>query len=168
MPDAKDEDALIVSADLPVSLTDLEALVEVGSTRRRSFSEISGHELDIMTGRKPRQRLVRDKGRPNKAEKKAIKRNKRQNKESAKETAEAVVHANDDAGLSVLSFDSKRMEAITTGVVPMTASERAFLIVDTARFEECQESTQQLAEMNDSDLMSTAYATWAEYASGQV
>jgi len=70
--------------------------------------------------------------------------------------------------IGILSFDDVRIDAIQDGSVPMTAAERAFLVEDTPRFEECSHSAAELAAMSDADLMGRAYATWAEYASGQV
>ena len=167
MRDSKD--ALVVLGAAPLLMAELRGAVGVPhSCQMRNLSEISGQELDILTGRKPRQRLVRDKGRPNKAQKKALRRTRQEAMISEKKRQASSLFSEAGKGVSILSFDWERIEAITSGSAQMTPGERAFLIEDTARFEECQETQQQLAAMNDADLMNTAYATWAEYASGQV
>jgi hypothetical protein len=70
--------------------------------------------------------------------------------------------------INITHFDEVRIDQITSGAVPMTVRERAFLVSDTARFEECCHSVDQLGAMTDKDLMNVAYGVWAEYASGQV
>lgn len=70
--------------------------------------------------------------------------------------------------IGITHFDEMRVEQIVSGRVPMDADEREFLVADTARFEECSESEEDLRAMSDADLMNTAYGVWAEYASGQL
>lgn len=60
-------------------------------------------------------------------------------------------------------FDDDSINAIMSGDRPMTAEEREFLVLDTPRFEECQQSEDQLRAMDDKTLMKTAYWVWAEY-----
>lgn len=59
-------------------------------------------------------------------------------------------------------FEDDRIWAVQAGA-PLTTDERAFLLDDTPRFEECTYSADELAEMSDADLMSAAYAVWADY-----
>lgn len=53
---------------------------------------------------------------------------------------------------------------IRSGRTPLTTDERAFLLSDTPRFEECNYTEAELAAMSDADLMSAAYSAWADYA----
>ena len=46
----------------------------------------------------------------------------------------------------------------------MTAEERAFLIEDTPRLEECGHTGAALALMSDAALMDAAYSAWVDYA----
>lgn len=70
--------------------------------------------------------------------------------------------------IGITHFNEVRIDEIVSGRVPMEADERAFLVADTARFEECACSQEELCSMNDADLMNAAYGVWADYASGQI
>lgn len=59
-------------------------------------------------------------------------------------------------------FEDERIWAVQAGA-PLTAEERAFLLEDTPRFEECTYSKEELAAMSDAGLMSAAYGVWADY-----
>lgn len=59
-------------------------------------------------------------------------------------------------------FGDERIWAVQDGA-PLTTEERAFLLEDTPRFEECTHNADELAAMNDADLMSAAYSAWADY-----
>ncbi len=59
-------------------------------------------------------------------------------------------------------FEDDRIWAVQAGA-ELTQEERAFLIYDTPRFEECTYSPEELSAMNDADLMSAAYSVWADY-----
>lgn len=61
-------------------------------------------------------------------------------------------------------FTDERIDDIRSGHTPLTDEERAFLLADTPRFEECNYTEDELATMSDSDLMSAAYGAWADYA----
>lgn len=60
-------------------------------------------------------------------------------------------------------FDDECVDEIISGSRPMTAQEREFLVLDTPRFEECQQSEDQLRAMDDKTLMKTAFWAWVEY-----
>lgn len=60
-------------------------------------------------------------------------------------------------------FTDERIDDVRSGRTPMTAEERAFLLEDTPRFEECDQTAEELAALSDADLMSTAYRVWADY-----
>lgn len=59
-------------------------------------------------------------------------------------------------------FGDDRIWAVQAGA-PLTPEERAFLLEDTPRFEECTRTNDELAAMSDADLMSAAYSVWADY-----
>lgn len=59
-------------------------------------------------------------------------------------------------------FGDERIWAVQAGA-ELTPEERAFLLEDTPRFEECAYSADELAAMSDADLMSAAYSAWADY-----
>lgn len=61
-------------------------------------------------------------------------------------------------------FIDERIDDIRSGRTPLTDEERAFLLADTPRFEECGYTGAELAAMSDADLMSAAYSAWADYA----
>jgi hypothetical protein len=61
-------------------------------------------------------------------------------------------------------FTDERIDDIRSGRSPLTAEERAFLIEDTPRLEECTYTEEELTSMSDADLMSAAYSAWADYA----
>lgn len=61
-------------------------------------------------------------------------------------------------------FSDERIDDIHIGRASLTADERAFLLADTPRFEECNYAEAELAAMSDADLMSAAYSAWADYA----
>lgn len=64
-----------------------------------------------------------------------------------------------------LQFTDDRIDDIRSGRSPMTTEERAYLIEDTPRFEECSDTAEDLAKLSDPDLMSAAYRVWADYCS---
>lgn len=59
-------------------------------------------------------------------------------------------------------FGDERIWAVKAGA-PLTPEERAFLLDDTPRFEECFHTKEELEAMSDADLMSAAYSAWADY-----
>lgn len=59
-------------------------------------------------------------------------------------------------------FEDDRIWAVQAGA-PLTTDERAFLLDDTPRFEECTSTREELEAMTDAELMNTAYAAWADY-----
>ena len=60
-------------------------------------------------------------------------------------------------------FTDERIGQIYDGT-PLTSEERAFLIEDTANFEECdKETAEQLPWLSDIDLMRRCYRVWADY-----
>lgn len=61
-------------------------------------------------------------------------------------------------------FTDERIDNIRSGSTLLTADERAFLLADTPRFEECSYTEAELAAMSDAGLMSAAYSVWADYA----
>jgi hypothetical protein len=64
-------------------------------------------------------------------------------------------------------FTDERIAEVQQGA-PFTAEERAFLLEDLPRFEECsREEAAQLPMLSDSDLMQVAYRVWADYVSTQ-
>lgn len=63
-----------------------------------------------------------------------------------------------------ITFSDERIDEVRSGAT-LTPEERAFLIDDTPRFEECDKSEADLSAMNDCELMNTAYRVWAEYVS---
>lgn len=60
-------------------------------------------------------------------------------------------------------FTDEQIDDICSGRMPLTDEERAFLLADTPRMEECTRTEDELALMSDADLMSTAYSAWADY-----
>lgn len=62
-------------------------------------------------------------------------------------------------------FSDERIDDVRSGRSPLSAEERAYLIEDTPRFEECSETSDDLAKLSDPDLMSAAYTVWADYVS---
>lgn len=60
-------------------------------------------------------------------------------------------------------FTDERIDDVCSGRTPLTAEERAFLIEDTPRYEECGHTSDELAAMTDVALMSAAYGVWADY-----
>ena len=61
-----------------------------------------------------------------------------------------------------ISFTDERIDEVRSGE-PLTDEERAFLIEDTPRFEECSRSSEELAALNDADLMTAATWVWMDY-----
>ena len=61
-------------------------------------------------------------------------------------------------------FTDERIDNIRSGGALMTAEERAFLIEDTPRLEECGHTGAALALMSDAALMDVAYSAWVDYA----
>ena len=59
-------------------------------------------------------------------------------------------------------FEDERIWAVQAGA-ELTPAERAFLLEDTPRFEECSYTKDELGAMSDADLMSAAYSAWADY-----
>lgn len=59
-------------------------------------------------------------------------------------------------------FQDDRIWAVQAGAA-LTPDERAFLLEDTPKFEECSYSRDELAAMTDANLMSAAYSAWADY-----
>ena len=59
-------------------------------------------------------------------------------------------------------FTDERIDAVRGGAA-LTSAERTWLIQDTPRFEECQQSTSELEAMSDATLMSVAMRVWADY-----
>ncbi len=59
-------------------------------------------------------------------------------------------------------FQDDRIWAVQAGAA-LTPDERAFLLEDTPKFEECSYSRGELAAMTDANLMSAAYSAWADY-----
>ena len=68
--------------------------------------------------------------------------------------------------MKISDFSDERIHQVRSGLAPLTAKEREFLVRDTPTFEECADSEDDLSKLNDADLMSTAYGVWADYASG--
>ena len=66
-------------------------------------------------------------------------------------------------GISYLNFDDDRINRIMAGGA-MADPERGFLIKNIPKFEECQNTTEELAAMSDQDLMRTAYGVWRDYS----
>ena len=64
--------------------------------------------------------------------------------------------------MAQIVFEDERIWAVQAGA-PLTPEERAFLLEDTPRFEECTYSAEELAAMTDAALMSAAYSAWADY-----
>lgn len=60
-------------------------------------------------------------------------------------------------------FTDERIDEICSGHSPLTDEERAFLIEDTPKLEECSHTQDELAAMSDADLMRTAYRAWEDY-----
>lgn len=65
--------------------------------------------------------------------------------------------------MTVTDFTDDRIFAVMLGASELTAEERAFLISDTVRFEECTSTEDELASLADPQLMSAAYGVWADY-----
>lgn len=65
--------------------------------------------------------------------------------------------------MTAVHFTDQRINSINKGS-PLTTEERAFLLEDTPRFEECVHKPSDLAEMSDAALMRAAINTWADYA----
>ncbi len=61
-------------------------------------------------------------------------------------------------------FTDEQISAIRGGKLRLTPEERAFLLEDTPRFEECDHTPAELAEMPDDKLMTACYSVWADYA----
>ena len=61
-----------------------------------------------------------------------------------------------------LSYPDERIDAVRMGA-PLTDAERADLLENTPRFEECSHTAGELAAMTDADLMTAAMWVWAEY-----
>lgn len=60
-------------------------------------------------------------------------------------------------------FTDDRIEEIRSGRSSLTAEERAFLIADTPRHEECTYTEDDLAAMSDTELMDAAHGVWVDY-----
>lgn len=60
-------------------------------------------------------------------------------------------------------FTDSRINEVISLSLPLTDSEREFLLEDTPRFEECVYSNEELSIMNDAQLMKAAYNTWSDY-----
>lgn len=65
--------------------------------------------------------------------------------------------------MNKLDFTDDRIDDILSGRSPLTEDERAYLLEDTPRFEECHYKADELAGMSDADLMGAAYSVWADY-----
>lgn len=61
-------------------------------------------------------------------------------------------------------FTDERIDNIRNGRAFLTEAERAFLLEDTPRFEECGYTEAELAAMCDDALMIAAYSVWTDYA----
>lgn len=59
--------------------------------------------------------------------------------------------------IDIMHFTPQRTAAIYLGE-PLTDEERAYLLDDTPTFEECSHSKEELAAMNDADLMQRDWA----------
>lgn len=70
--------------------------------------------------------------------------------------------------MNITHFTDDRIAEVRSGRSPLTPEERAFLLEDTPRFEECDEKPEVLAAMSDRELMGFAYGCWADYVSGQL
>lgn len=61
-----------------------------------------------------------------------------------------------------LTYADERIDAVRMGA-PLTEAERADLLEHTPEFEECNHTREELASMNDADLMTAAMWVWADY-----
>ena len=61
-----------------------------------------------------------------------------------------------------MTFTDERIDEVRAGA-PLTADERVWLLDDTPRFEECDLTREELAAMDDSQLMETALWVWTDY-----
>ena len=66
--------------------------------------------------------------------------------------------------MSKITFEDWRIAEVQSGS-PLTSEEREHLVTDTPRFEECDQSEEELRALTDPDLMATCYRAWAEYCS---
>lgn len=65
--------------------------------------------------------------------------------------------------MNAAHFTDERIAEVEAGA-PLTPEERAFLLEDTPRFEECdKETAAALPGMDDKTLMRTAYWVWVDY-----
>jgi hypothetical protein len=69
--------------------------------------------------------------------------------------------------MTYTDFTEERQDEIRTSG-KMTAEERAWLLEDTPRFEECDWTRVELEAMPDAELMRAAYSTWADYVRGPI
>lgn len=65
-------------------------------------------------------------------------------------------------------FSDERIHMVERRGSTLTPEERAFLEVDTLRFEENTATAEELQKMSDADLMYHARCVWSDYASGQI
>lgn len=65
--------------------------------------------------------------------------------------------------MNAAHFTDEKIDAIRGGKLRLTPEERAFLLADTPRFEECDYTAEELAGMDDAALMRACYCVWADY-----
>lgn len=64
--------------------------------------------------------------------------------------------------MDIMAFNDARIDAVRSGA-PLTPEERAWLLDDVPRFEECTRTQEELVAMNDATLMTYAVSVWTDY-----
>jgi hypothetical protein len=60
-------------------------------------------------------------------------------------------------------FTDATIDELREGKRPMSKQERAYLLETVPNFEECTHTREELAEMDDANLMTTAMWVWVDY-----
>ncbi len=68
--------------------------------------------------------------------------------------------------MKLTHFTIVRIASVMDGSTPLTDEEREFLVEDTATFDECIFTSEELASLADRPLMNIARDVWAKYATG--